>query len=254
MIIALLIDFLIKSSIYLLIMWLTGILVIYRNVKVNYTRKINHFALLVVPFLMNIITRRPPTTSSNTASFVVDVIALMSGMLFFILFTEPLRTRFRFLDVAFKGIDRPEDRPNTLLWMTTQTAGNYLATIPISAFLTSIGKPQIIFILILINGIGDGLAEPIGIRFGKHKYLTKALFTKQTYTRSLEGSLCVYLVSILSLILFQSLFSTSELILLLVILPFVMTITEAKAPHTWDNPLMFLTGSAVIYLVLSLVA
>jgi phytol kinase len=247
------IDFLIKSGIYLIIMWLTGILVIYRNVKVNYTRKINHFALLVVPFLMNIITRRPPATSTSSSNSFVDVIVLMSGLLFFVLLTKPIRSRIRFLDVAFRGIDRPEDRPYTLLWMTIQTAGNYLATIPISAYLTSIGKPQIIFILILINGIGDGLAEPVGIRFGKHKYVTNALFTKQTYTRSMEGSLCVFCVSIISLVIFQGMFSTGEFLSLMIFLPIVMTVTEAKAPHTLDNPLMFLTGSGVIYFILRFV-
>lgn len=183
----------------------------------------------------------------------MQVVALLSGLLFFILFVKPLRERVRAFDVAFHGIDRPEDRPHTLLWMATQTAGNFLASIPLSIYLGSIGKPELIFILILINGIGDGLAEPVGVRFGRHKYRTTALFTKKTYTRSLEGSLCVFLASIAALLLFFNSFTSAQLALLLLTLPAAMTLTEAKAPHTWDNPLLFLSGSAIIFLVVQFV-
>ena len=38
---------------------------------------------------------------------------------------------------------------------------------------------ELVIIIMIINGIGDGLAEPIGIRFGKHKYKIYALFQKK---------------------------------------------------------------------------
>ncbi|MBN1537204.1 MAG: hypothetical protein JW908_10770 [Anaerolineales bacterium] len=249
MIAAFLIDFFLKTLIYFAIMWVTGWLVENKNVKVNYTRKINHFALLIVPYLLNVLLRKPPSADNDTSSIWMQVIALLSGLLFFLIFINPIRSRNKIIKTAFKGIDRPEDRPLTLLWMTTQTAGNFLASIPISIYLSSIGKPQLVFILILINGIGDGLAEPIGIRFGKHQYKTNALFTKKTYLRSIEGSLTVFIVSILTILLFASSFSMTQLIFLFALLPISMTITEAKAPHTWDNPLLFLTGSIIIFTI-----
>ena len=45
-------DFSIKIGIYFIIMYLSGLLVLKKGVKVNYTRKINHFSLLAVPFLL----------------------------------------------------------------------------------------------------------------------------------------------------------------------------------------------------------
>lgn len=243
------IDFILKTTIYLIIMYATGILVLRKNVKVNYTRKINHFSLMIVPFLLSAISPAPPS-NSGSETLLMQAVMLLSGLAFFILFLKPVRDRIPFFKTAFAGIDRPEDRPYTLLWMTTQTAGNFIAVIPISSYLALIGLPHLVFILIFINGVGDGLAEPIGIRFGKHKYQTYALFTKQKYTRSIEGSSVVFLVSILSIILFASGLSTIQITVLLLTLPIVMTVSEAKAPHTWDNPIMFATGSLILYLVL----
>lgn len=251
------INFISKMLIYFSIMWITGLLVIHKGIKVNYTRKINHFALLIVPYLMNILMRRPPGTGSPDGpegmEIILQIVALLSGLLFLLLFIQPIRTRVKIIDTAFHGIDRPEDRPHTLLWMTTQTAGNFLASIPISIYLKTVGMPELIFILIGINGIGDGLAEPVGIRFGKHKYTAKALFIKKIYTRSLEGSLTVFLVSAAAVLFSAGAFTTTQLIVLLAALPITMTLTEAKAPHTWDNPFLFLTGSLVLYLTLEYV-
>ncbi|GAF97520.1 unnamed protein product [marine sediment metagenome] len=34
--------------------------------------------------------------------------------------------------------------------------------------------------------------------------------------------------------------------------PFLMTVTEAWAPHTWDNPFIYGVAGAVIYAVMML--
>jgi len=249
-----LLNFVVKTGIYFTIMYLSGLLVLKKGVKVNYTRKINHFALLVVPFLMGTILRQPPQSGGGTEDYFMQVVGLLSGLLFFVIFLKPIRERVRIFDIAFRGIDRPEDRPYTLRWMVTQTAANFIATIPISIYLGTINKPDLIFILILINGIGDGLAEPIGVRFGKHKYETIALFTNRKYERSLEGSACVFIVSLVVVALFGSLFSQLQLIVALLTFPIIMTLAEAKAPHTWDNPILFAIGSILLFLILQFVA
>ena len=48
--------------------------------------------------------------------------------------------------------------------------------------------------------VGDGLAEPIGKLYGKHKYETIALFTNQKFTRSYEGSACVFFFTAVSVV------------------------------------------------------
>jgi len=99
-----------------------------------------------------------------------------------------------------------------------------------------------VFIPILINGIGDGLAEPVGIRFGRHAYQTRALFTKKRYTRTLEGSACVFVTSIIAVLLYNPLLSPSQFIAALLIIPILMTLAEAFSPHSWDSPFLFLVG------------
>ena len=255
MLIPFIINFLVKTGIYFLIMYLSGMLVLRKGVKVNYTRKINHFSLLAVPFLLGIILRQsPPPPGGATGNYTMQVIGLLSGLLFFVLFIKPIRERVAIFNTAFLGIDRPEDRPYTLRWMVSQTAANFIAVIPIAIYLGMINKPEGIFILILINGIGDGLAEPVGVRFGKHKYRTSALFTNRKYVRSIEGSACVFITSMVVVSLFSSLFSTTQFIIALITFPIVMTLTEAKAPHTWDNPILFSVGSVLLFLILHFVA
>tara|TARA_B100001996_G_C18470570_1_gene519777 strand:- start:127 stop:603 length:477 start_codon:yes stop_codon:yes gene_type:complete len=149
----------------------------------------------------------------------------------------------------FLSFDRPEDRPNTLLWLSTQITVGYLILIPAIIYFISIGYSDLILIPILVNGIGDGLAEPVGVRFGKLKYKTYAIFSKIKYERSVEGSACVFFTSIIVIIFFQSGFTSSEFISALIIFPLVMTLAEAFAPHTWDTPFLFLFGFLTLYIV-----
>jgi len=41
-----------------------------------------------------------------------------------------------------------------------------------------VGSKALIFIPIAVNNIGDGLAEPVGVYWGRHKYSTTALYHK----------------------------------------------------------------------------
>ncbi|WP_192814248.1 histidine phosphatase family protein [Pseudomonas fluorescens] len=45
---------------------------------------------------------------------------------------------------------------------------------------------------ILATTFGDGLPEPVGIRFGKHQYMTK-VFVDKTFKKTLEGTV-IYLI------------------------------------------------------------
>ena len=232
----------IKLTILLLIQYASGSLVFYKGVKVNYTRKINHFALFFIPmFIDNIIPVQPSIELLIIGSFV----AIAS----LIIYIKPIRTNSRLIQRMFLSFDRPEDRPNTLLWLTTQTAVGYLIVIPIVIYFFKIGYENLLLIPILVNGIGDGLAEPVGIRFGRLKYKTYALFSKIKYERTIEGSACVFFTSIIVIIFFQSSFTSSEFICALVVFPIVMTLAEALAPHTWDTPFLFLFGYLTLYIV-----
>lgn len=155
-----------------LIHYACGLLVIHRNFKVNYTRKINHFAFFFLSTLLSSVIEYP----YSATTFFIDIICAFIFLTFFI---EPLRNQVRVLSVMFCSLDRPEDRPFTLIWLYTQFIASYLVLIPLLVYFESRDMLPLVMIIIIANGVGDGLAEPVGIRFGKRKYTTYALFTQQ---------------------------------------------------------------------------
>jgi len=218
-----------------LVAYICGLLVRYRNVRVNYTRKVNFFALFLVPVLVNYLLpyqASPLTRTLRTAFFI----------LFLGLFARPIRERVGLVGTMFLSYERPEDRPYTLSWLTTQLLAGYLVIMPMSIYFANRGWAELMFIPTFIHGLGDGLAEPVGVRFGRHRYTTWALFTRQRYTRSLEGSAWVLAVGVAVVAIFRASFTPTQFAAALLIIPFAMTLAEAVSPHTWDTPLMFIAG------------
>jgi phytol kinase len=231
----------VQTSIYALVAYLGGLVVQKKNVKVNYTRKINFFALYLVPFALAKFFPYEPSLFATAGR-------TLFGMLIFLAMLKPLRCRVPAFNTMFASFDRPEDRPNTLLWLSTQIIGGYVVLIPMSTIFAHYGIGDLMFIPVLIHGIGDGLAEPVGIRFGKHKYTTRVFFsTERRYKRSYEGSACVLVTGIIAVVLFHSRFTTTQFIPALLIVPLAMTLAEAWAPHTWDTPYMFLVGTLSLF-------
>ncbi|MCH9698726.1 MAG: hypothetical protein K0U68_11535 [Gammaproteobacteria bacterium] len=228
---------------FLLLFYLCGQIVSKYSVRVNYTRKIMHFALFFLP--QSLLSLFPYQTSVITA-----IINAMLTMCVLGLFVQPLRERFVPLGIMFRAIDRPEDRPYTLLWLVTQFLASYVVIMPLVFALEQMQLRELLAIPILIIGVGDGLAEPVGIRFGKHHYQTRAIFSQRKYTRSIEGSLCVFIVSILAICYFNQMFSDLQFVTALAVIPIVMTITEALSPHTWDSPFLYLIGGMSLIFVL----
>ena len=237
---------LIKNTLLFIICYLCGLLVLNKGVKTNYTRKIGHFSLFFLPFFLDIFFFYDKNNIFLTA------ISLFSGLFFFIIYIKPIRERVNVINIAFLSVDRPEDRPHTLRWLFTQTLVSFIVIIPLYLYLMAINKMELIFIPILINAVGDGLAEPIGIRFGKHKYKTYALFTKKKYERSIEGSICVFVASILTILLLFPFFTFFQFIIALIAIPISMTLAEAFAPHTWDNPFLFLVANLLVFFIIQI--
>lgn len=225
--------------------YVLGLWVLRRNVRVNYTRKIFHFILFFFPLFLADHLPYQASTSTTLASGLIFLLCIGT-------FIRPLRSRSAFLATAYAAIDRPEDRPFTLLWISTQVAVTYLVIVLVVSWLGGYGKQPLIYIAVLVAGIGDGLAEPIGVRFGKHKFRVRALFTDRSYTRSLEGSACVFFSAVLAIILLRQHFTEIQFLLALGVVPIAMTLAEAWSPHTWDGPLLYLVGGVSVITVLEL--
>lgn len=222
-------------TILCLIQYSTGWLAKNKGVKVNYTRKINHFTLFLVPILLG-------HGYVYEESFGLFVLGALLAIFKFIFYIKPVRARINFIAMMFHSFDRPEDRPYTLLWLTTQTAAGYLIILPMCILFRHYNLLHLVLIPIIIYGIGDGLAEPVGITFGRYKYYVQALFTQKKYFRTLEGSACVFITSLLVILAYYSHFTPFQLLVALGTIPLLMTLAEALSPHTWDSPFMFLVG------------
>lgn len=225
--------------------YLLGLLALHKGVKVNYTRKIFHFLLFFLPVYL-------------ATLFPFDgvlITTFLSGFIYLLcisLMIKPIRDRSPFLATVFASFDRPEDRPLTLLWIFTQLLVTYAVLLGVLKWLGTYDKINLIAITVFVAAIGDGLAEPVGVRFGKHKYTVYALFTDKKYTRSIEGSLCVLVSGVVGVVLVHQQLTVIQLMLALLIIPVAMTLAEALSPHTWDGPLLYLVGGASTVAVLEL--
>jgi dolichol kinase len=82
----------------------------------------------------------------------------------------------------------------------------------------------------LLVGIGDGIAEPIGRRWGRHTYRVRSLIGTGA-VRSLEGSAAVFVGCLAVLV---GCFGT-DVFAPALLLALVLTAVEALSPHGLDN-------------------
>lgn len=223
--------------------WALGRQVLAGRMGVHDTRKLMHFCLFLAPVAIGAVLhhdRTPVVLALSGLSFLVSLLVLV----------RPIRERFGILQTAFAAIDRPEDRPYSLAWMITQLLGDYLALAVSSIWLAQYGRPELVFVIALAICFGDGLAEPIGVRWGRHRYAVPSLAKGRRYHRSLEGSAVVFAATLVVVLLCHAQFPPGALIAAVAIVPAALTLAEALAPHTWDGPVMYLTGGAAMVAVL----
>lgn len=239
---ALIVSQIFKISLLAGIAFGCGLLVQRYGVKVNYTRKINHFALFCLPQALDDIFG----VARGITPGIVNGFATVA---LFGVFWEPIRSRMTWAQTMFLSYDRPEDRPHTLHWLVTQFLAALVVIIPMLIWFRQSGYPHLALMVILIATVGDGLAEPIGVRFGKTKYSVRGFFTDRCYTRSYMGSACVFVASVAGVLLFYDSFTPNQLLAALAVLPIAMTLSEAISPHTWDTPFLMLAGASCVVFV-----
>ena len=254
-----------------------GLAVVTRGWNEGYSRKVCHVVMYLMPFLMHLAWRDDDGSSSgDEGSDAMPSIWTMSWTVWFqflpfYLQIKPARRSSTFLMLVFKAYDRAQDRPHTLTWLLTQLAGGYVVILSLYAYLQMRGggadlpptAGRAVLIPIVVNVFGDGLAEPVGITFGRHKYRARALWydgkcCAGEFKRTAEGSFVVYLSALLAALPCGpgwglGLFTKWQHVVMCVAMPPVMTLTEAFAPHTWDNPFITLVGAACILLTYEVV-
>ena len=245
----------INAALFFGMAFLLGLLVRFRDWKVGYTRKILAGILYVAPFFYGYWW--PFLFEARWTGYVA--LSITATCLVFALciatMCTPIRTRSTFFATAFASIDRPEDQPLTITWLISSVFAMWVVLM-IWQFSDTFALHYVMLAL-FISGVGDALAEPVGLKFGRHKYSVRAIGTNKRYTRSIEGSACVFLSAIVGLIWVDNITygfrNASEYYLALLLIPIVVTIAEAKSPHSWDQTFIVgccgLTASTITWLI-----
>ena len=209
--------------------------------KVNYTRKIQHFAAYLVPLLS------PPTEPLGILPHLWESLFVL---FMFLVLIKPIRESSAFFMLQFNSLDRVEDRPNTLKWIVlgNMLPGLLIITVFKQIFETYLHLPLLAAVVVFTVAIGDGLAEPVGTYLGKKKYMVPSWNLKNRYVRSYTGSACVYVCALLFLLLYSGQFANhKEFLTAVIVFPPIMTLAEAFSPHSMDTPIMMVIGFSLLF-------
>jgi phytol kinase len=187
-------------------------------------------------------------------SVIIDWIVLFSiqGLSGFLTESYVMRRRVRLFAFAYVSSDRIEDRPYSMRYNQIEDILRFAIYLP---FMILFGRSSaIVLIPNLVNQFADGLAEPVGLRFGKHEYRRRALwynrrFWAGRFVRSIEGSATVFAVTLIILLFYAIALTPAQYLIVLAALPPAMTIVEAISPHTGDGPSIALTGCSIPWCV-----
>ncbi len=205
------------------LVWAAGCLILAGKLKsrrhwpTGYTRKLFHFLIFSTAFITHLIWEVPGVCLFGATTTMVIGYALSRGS----------------GNAMYEAMARETDEPRRTFYIVVA----YIATL-LGGLVNNIFFPRAAVLGYLVCGIGDALAEPVGTRFGKHRYRVLAMGGVRAF-RSLEGSSSLFLVSTLILILFIGLSPNAALTPLSIAIAFLIaaisTAIEAVSPHGWDN-------------------
>ncbi len=206
----------ISIAVILSIGYLSGYLKLQKGLKTNYTRKIFHFTIFSTAGLIGLFLGFPGVIvfGSWAGIFILIIIRLGDGNIF------------------YEGMAREQDSPHRSFYIIVP----FLST-AIAGMLDNILFGQVALIGYLVAGWGDAVGEPIGVRFGKHRYRVPSTKKVVCY-RSIEGSLAVFITSTFAsfLVLFNVLYEPLAVSAVTAsIAGFTTAIVEAFSPHGVDN-------------------
>lgn len=215
-----------------LCLWFAGYLKTKRGVRTGYTRKTFHILIFSSVVILNQLGGLP-------------IVCLFGGMTTFVIAFALIKGEGYPL---YEAMAREKDAPYRTYFIVVP----YFATL-IGGIASNMLVGPIAIVGYLVGGLGDAAGEPVGTRWGKHKY-TPPTFSSFKSTRSYEGSLGVFLISILAIIFAvtfapQLSFNLKALVMIPLI-GFTSAAVEAVSPHGWDNATMQITPSLLAFALL----
>jgi phytol kinase len=201
------------------------------QVRTAYTRKIFHFLIF-------------STASIFQVKYGLPAVILFGSIVsFFVLFAVFKGDNFSFYEVMARESDRPHRTLFILIPLITTALGGVLSNLFFLKFA---------FIGYLVGGWGDAVGEPVGSRWGKHRYQVPSLLGVKA-TRSAEGSAAVAGVSIV--VAFIGLYfigyPLSDCLKTAVVCGLGGAAIESVSNHGLDNLTMQVTAAGLAYWLLA---
>ncbi len=153
-------------------------------------------------------------------------------------------------NLFYEAMAREKDAPRRSWFIIAP----YFAT-GLGGLISTLCFGELAIVGFLVTGLGDAVGEPVGTRFGRHKYRVPC-FGLSTATRSLEGSAAVFVVSTVAAIAALWLLPDVEFPVWLwastPLLGLAACGVESISPHGWDNFTMQVVPTALVWLMLGL--
>lgn len=151
--------------------FLAGYLRTVCGVRTPYTRKIFHFTIFTAAGLLQIKWGLPAVVifGSVTSAIVLYAVWRSDGFPF------------------YEAMARQSDAPRRTLFILIP-----LVTTALGGVVSNLFFPAWAYVGYLVCGWGDAVGEPVGTRWGRHRYRVPSMGGVKS-TRSLEGSLAVFM-------------------------------------------------------------
>lgn len=186
-----------------------------RGMRTPYTRKIFHFLILSAATLIHLRWGLPGTVvyGSTVALMVLAAVWRGDGFAF------------------YEALARPSDAPRRTLFILVP-----LFTTALGGVLANLLFPTWAFIGYAAVAWGDAIGEPVGTRWGRHRYTVPSI-AGVSATRSIEGSAAVLLASAAACAIALGFAGVDGWTALRVaaVVGLVTTMVEAVSHHGMDN-------------------
>jgi phytol kinase len=208
---------------------LVGRLRLRRGVPAPYTRKLFHFAVFTMATVVQLVWGLAGVVVFGSVFALVVTYAVLRGDGF------PL----------YEALARPTDAPRRGLFIIIP-----LVTTALGGIASNVLFLRYAYIGYLVCGWGDAVGEPVGTRWGRHRYRVPSLAGVPA-TRSIEGSVAVFGVGMLAAFigLLAGGFAAADAIPIAFAAGAVGAAVEAISTHGLDNLTVQVAAAAAAYLV-----
>lgn len=205
----------------------TGYLRVGRGVRTPYTRKLFHFAIFTAAGALHLALGLPAVVIFGSVTSAIVLFAVWRG------------DGFPF----YEALARPSDAPRRTLFILIP-----LATTAAGGVVSNLFFPAHAFIGYLVCGWGDAVGEPVGTRWGRHRYRVPSMAGVPS-TRSLEGSAAVFTAGTLATAVALAAIGTPPQAVAAVALAAgsAGAVVEAVSTHGLDNFTVQVAASAAAY-------